>query len=151
MRFIQRWVALFSLGIVTGCGVEPGTQVQAVKPSPVGGAMVRLPHDVGLVAIKTEVAQPDRAVKAKSKAAKIVAVFFKNDGSTPMTPPPTEVSFELDSFRSKTPATKFVTLDADPTTPSRFVSAPGNFPGGLEGKIRAKIDGQEVEELFSAR
>jgi hypothetical protein len=151
MRSIRLWLVLFSLGSIIGCGAESGTQVATVKPSPVGGAMVRLPHDAGLVAIKTEAADASRAVKTKLRATKIVAVFFENDGSTPMTPPPTEVVFELEGFRSKAAEPKTVTLEADPTTPNRFVSAASSFPGGLEGKIRAKIDGQDVEELFSAR
>ncbi len=113
--------------------------------------MVRLPHDAGLVAIKTEPADTSVGAKTKLRATKIVAVFFEKDGSTPMTKPPTEVVFELESFRSKTADLKTVTLTADPTTPSRFASAPSSFPGGLEGKIRVKIDGQDIEESFSAR
>jgi hypothetical protein len=151
MRSIRLGLVVFSLGSIIGCGAGSGTQVATVKPSPVGGAMVRLPNGAGLVAIKTETADPSRAVKAKLRATKIVAVFFKTDGSTPMTPPPTEVAFELESFRSKTAAVKSVTLEADPTTPNRFVSAASSFPGGLEGKIRVKIDGQDLEESFSAR
>ncbi|MGP0069208.1 MAG: hypothetical protein ACLQGP_37110 [Isosphaeraceae bacterium] len=151
MRSIRPWIALFSLGPIIGCGAESGTQVVAVKPSPVGGAMVRLPHDAGLVAIKTETADPSRAAKKKPRAAKIVAVFFENDGSTPMTPPPTEVVFELEGIRSNSAGLKTVALEADPRTPNRFVSAASSFPGGLEGKIRVKIDGQDLEESFSAR
>jgi hypothetical protein len=151
MRFIRLWLALCSLGSIIGCGAQSGTQVATVKSSPVGGAMVRLPHDVGLVAIKTEAADSSRPVKSKPRPTKIVAVFFKNDASTPMTPPPTEVVFELESLRSKNAELKTVTLGADPTTPHRFVSAASSFPGGLEGKIRVKIDGQDIEESFSAR
>jgi hypothetical protein len=106
-----------------------------------------------LVAIKTEAASSSRPGKTKQRATaeKIVAVFFENDGSTPMTTPPTEVVFELESLRSKTADLKPVPLEADPTTPNRFVSAAGSFPGGLEGKIRVKINGQDLEESFSAR
>jgi hypothetical protein len=68
-----------------------------------------------------------------------------------MAPSPTEVVFELEDFRSKTGALKAVTLEADPTTANRFVSAAGSFPGGVSGKIRAKIDGREIVESFSAR
>ena len=113
--------------------------------------MVRLPNDAGLVAIKTETADPSRAAKTKLRTSKIVAVFFENDGSTPMTPPPTEVVFELESLRSKTADLKTVTLEADPTTPNRFVSAASSFPAGVAGKLRVKIDGQDLEESFSAR
>jgi hypothetical protein len=151
IRSIRLWLVLFSLGSIIGCGADSSTQVETVKPSPVGGAMVRLPQNAGLVAIKTETADPSRAGKAKLRAEKIIAVFFENDGSTPMTPPPTEVVFELESFRSKTADSKTVSLEADPTTPNRFVSAASRFPGGLEGKIRVKIDGQDLEESFSAR
>jgi hypothetical protein len=150
MRF---WLVLFSLGSMIGCGADSGNQVAAVKPSPVGGAMVRLPQGAGLVAIKTEIADPARAAKTKLQATKIVAVFFENDGSTSMSPPPSEVVFELESWRSKTakPDVKTVALEADPTSPNRFVSAASSFPGGVEGRIRVKIDGRELEESFSAR
>ena len=151
MRSIRHWLVLCSLGVIIGCGVEPGTQVAAVKPSPVGGAMVRLPRNAGLVAIKTEPADTSRAAKKKVRASKIVAVFFQNDGSTPMTPPPTEVVFELETVRAKAVEVKTVALEADLTTPNRFVSAASSFPGGVEGKIRVKIDGQDLEESFSAR
>jgi hypothetical protein len=149
VRSIRLSLVLLSLGLIVGCSADSGNQVTADKPSPVGGAMIRLPNDAGLVAIKTETADPSRAVKTKPRATKIVAVFFQNDGSTPMTPPPTEVVFEVESLRSK--AEKTVTLEADPTTPNRFVSAADSFPGGVAGRIRVKIKGQELEESFSAR
>ena len=100
------WFVLISLGSIIGCGAEPGASMAAMKVSPVGGAMVRLPHDAGLVAIKTELADPSRAGENEVAATKIVAVFFENDGSTPMTLPPTKVVFELESFRSKTADTQ---------------------------------------------
>jgi hypothetical protein len=153
MRSIHFGLVWFSLASIAGCGGHSGTQLAEYKPSPVGGAMVRFPHDAGFVAIKTETANPAGGVKTKLRESKIVAVFFKNDGSTPMTPPPTDVVFELESLPSKTanPSVKSVSLLADPDTPNRFVSAAGSFPGGVSGKIRVKIDGQEFEESFSAR
>jgi hypothetical protein len=153
MRSIRFWLVLTSVASIIGCGAYSGNQVSAVKPSPVGGAMVRLPQSAGLVAIKTEIANPSRAAKTKLQATKIVAVFFENDGRTPMATPPTEVVFELESLPSKTAKTelKTVTLEADPTAPNRFVSAASSFPGGLQGKLRVKIHGQELEESFSAR
>ncbi len=150
-RPIRLGLVLLFLGPIIGCGAQSGTQVATDKPSPVGGAMLRLPHDAGLVAIKTEPANPSQKVKTKLRSEKIVAVFFENDGSTPMTPPPTEVVFEVESSRSKSVDQKTVTLEADPTTPNRFVSAASSFPGGLEGRIRVKIDGRDLEESFSAR
>src|SRR5262245_58088091 len=147
MRLIRFWLLLFSLGSIIGCGAPSGNQVAPEKPSPVGGAMVRFPHDAGFVAIKTETAEPSRAVKTKLRETKIVAVFFENDVAPPMPPPPPEVVFEVESLRSKpaNPDVKTVILEADPATPNRFVSAAGSFPGGVSGKIRVKIDGQELE------
>ncbi len=151
MRPTRLSLASLLLASVVGCGGQSGTHVETVKPSPVGGAMVRLPRGAGLVAIKTELADPSRKVKSKLRSEKIVAVFFENDGSTPMTKPPTQVVFELESLRSKTAELKSVALEADPSAPNRFVSAASSFPGGLEGTIRVKIDGQDLEESFSAR
>jgi hypothetical protein len=153
MRSISFGFVLFSAATIVGCGGPSADQAAAAKPSPVGGAMVRFPHDAGFVAINTETAGPSRAAKTKPRETKIVAVFFTNDGSTPMTPPPTDVVFELESLPSKTgkPSLNTVSLEADPATPNRFVSAAGSFPGGVAGKIRVKIQGQDFEESFSAR
>src|SRR5262249_52449919 len=129
MRSISFCLALVSVGSLIGCGADSGNQMAAVKPSPVGGAMVRLPQGAGLVAIKTEKANPDGSVKSKAQASKIVAVFFKMDGTTPMAPPPTQVVFELESLPSKAARIdlKTVSLEADPTTPNRFASAESSF------------------------
>src|SRR5262245_48776066 len=120
MRSIRFWILFFSVGSIIGCGADSGNQVTPEKPSPVGGAMVRFPHDAGFVAIKTETSGPSGAAKTKLRETKIVAVFFENDGSTPMTPPPTEVVFELEGLPSKTakPGPKTVSLLADPATPN---------------------------------
>ena len=144
-------VVLVSLGSIIGCGGNTGDMVEAEKPSPVGGAMIRLPQNTGLVAIKTEAPDAPRAGKKKSRATSIVAIFFDNDGSTPMSPPPTEVIFELEALNAKAPQPKPVTLEPDPAAPNRFVSAAGVFPGGVAGKLRAKIGGKDIEEEFSAR
>ena len=103
MRPIRLGLVLLFLGPIIGCGAQSGTQVATDKPSPVGGAMVRLPHDAGLVAIKTEPADPSHAVKTKLRTEKIVAVFFENDGSTPMTPPPTKSFSSLKVSARKPP------------------------------------------------
>ena len=148
---IALWLLLFSLASFTGCGSDTGGLADSPAPSPVGGMVMRLPKDVGTVAIKTETPAASKGAKGKSRLSTIVAVFFKNDGSTPLSPPPTDVVFELELLHSKTDKLKPVKLEADPSEPNRFVSEPGSFPGGVAGKIRLKLNGEELEESFSAR
>jgi hypothetical protein len=129
-----------------GCG-EPASNLN-LKPSPSGGAMTRLPGNRGLVAIKTEGPASARGGKTKTKArtTTIVASFYQSDGTTPMTPAPTDVVLKLGV--SDDP--KAVTLSPDSREPHRFASSPGPYPNGLQGTIHAKINGEDIQESFSS-
>ena len=131
--------------------LSSGTQVATVKPSPVGGAMVRLPHDAGLVAIKTEAADPSRAGENEAAGDEDRRRLFRERRFNPHDSAPDRSCFRARKSPLETADFKTVTLEADPAIPNRFVSAASSFPGGVEGKIRMKIDGQDLEESFSAR
>jgi hypothetical protein len=134
----------FALGITFGCGALPSNV--AVKQSPTGGALIRLPGNRGFVAIKTETPEAARGGKAKNPTRSIVASFFQTDGVTPMSPAPTDIVLKLGVTENATP----VTLAPDSKDANRFASSPGPYPQGLQGTVHAKIDGEVVEETFSA-
>ena len=140
----MRWSVFLLAALACGCGDSPSNL--NLKPSPVGGAMTRLPGDRGLVAIKAELPPAGRGSKAKSRTATIVVSFFQVDGATPMTPAPTEVVLLLGAADKA----KSVSLSPDPKEPHRFASAPGPYANGLQGTIHAKIDGEDVRESFSS-
>jgi hypothetical protein len=127
-----------------GCG-EPASNLN-LKPSPVGGAMTRLPGNRGLVAIKTEAPAGAKGGKAKARTTTIVASFYQSDGTTPMSPAPTDVVLKLGDAEDA----KDVALSPDAKEPHRFASSPGPYPNGLQGTIHAKINGEEVKESFSS-
>ena len=150
-RSIPVWFILISLGSIVGCGAQQGSQYGGYESFSSRRRNGSLTTRRGFGCDQNGIGGSLSRGEVEGAPTKIVAVFFENDGSTPMTLPPTEVVFELESFRSKTAELKTVTLEADPTSPNRFVSAASSFPGGVAGKIRVKIDGQDLEESFSAR
>jgi hypothetical protein len=134
------------LGATFGCGGS--TPTLQVQPPPGGGAMVRLPGNRGFVTVKTESPDLPRSGRPKHAPTVIVASFYQPDGTTPMSPAPTDVVFKPDESTKGTP----IALSPDPKDPNRFASTAGtSFPGGLQGTIHAKIQGEDVEESFSAR
>ncbi|MHC5538139.1 hypothetical protein ACYOEI_07915 [Singulisphaera rosea] len=144
MRAISSSLLPVVLIATLGCGPNPSNL--NLKPPPNGGAMVRLPRDRGYVAIKTENPSPTQGPKLKNRPVSIVAYFYRNDASTPMTPAPTDVVFKIGT----TEKAKSVTLAPDAKDPNRFVSEPGPYSRGIQGMIHAKVDGEEVEESFSS-
>lgn len=144
MRWSSLALAAIVLASAPGCGGSPSNV--SPKPSPIGGALVRLPGNRGFVAIKSEGPGGSRGARAKLRSASIVAVFYQDDGTTPMNPPPSEVVFEIGAAEKAKP----VALSPDPADPNRFVSSPGPYANGLQGTIRAKIGGEDVRESFSS-
>ena len=148
MRITSSFFTLALCVLLTGCGQEKSSLT--LKPAPSGGAMIRLPKDRGFVAVKTEAPDGTRVVptarNAKPKPVSIVAYFYQADGSTAMNPAPTEVVFELGTSESA----KSVALLPDASDPNRFASQPGLYSNALQGTVRAKINGEDVRESFSA-
>lgn len=114
---------------------------------PAGGSLVRLPRDRGFVALKTESPASSKISRGKNRPLSVVAYFYQTDGTTPMSPAPTDVVFKVGNGADAKP----VTLTPDASDPNRFVSTPGIYPRGLQGTIQAKVNGESVEEIFSSQ
>lgn len=134
----------FCLGSIVGCSDSP-TDLNP-KLAPVGGVLVRLPNDRGMVAIKTEAPELPAGPKLKNRMVSIVAYFYQMDGTTPLTPAPTDVVFTMGSDAK----TKTIPLNPDAKDPNRFLSAAGPYMQGIQGMIKAKVQGVDVEESFSS-
>lgn len=142
MRFPIWTKTTIVLVAMIGCG---GSAIELnPKPSPVGGAMMRLPRGQGLVAIKTEAA--DAKSKSRNRPVCIVAYFYAMDGTTPLSPAPTDVVFKIGIDEKA----KNIALSPDVKNPNRFVSAVGPYANGIQGVIQAKIQGEDVTESFSS-
>jgi hypothetical protein len=144
MRPISLMLVLFASGMIVGCAESPSSVM--VKPPAGGGVMIRLPGNRGFVTIKTESPAATQASKKKITTRIVVASFFQADGSTPMSPAPTDVVLKLGTAENATT----VALAADSQEPNRFASSPGQYPQGFQGSVHLKIGGEDVEESFSA-
>jgi hypothetical protein len=112
--------------------------------------MYPLPGSRGFVEIKSEANAPARGARDRTRSSTIAATFYGTDGSTAMSPPPTDVSVKLGTEE----ANQTVALSPSPgeaKSPSRFASAEGKYPDAPRGTIVFKMNGDQVEVPFSAR
>jgi hypothetical protein len=143
MRATQ-WAALSILvAAVTGCGAASRT-----IPAPSHQGLVNeLPGNQGYFEIGTEGNTPAGRSSGPKKPVEttIVVHFYGADGTTEMSPAPTEVTVKIGGGDSA----KVVPLS--PQIKGGFASAPGPFSAGFRGRLNAKIGGEPVEANFMIR
>jgi len=108
--------------------------------------MFPLPGHRGFFEIVTKGGEPKgRGSQAKATTNSLGVYFYQPDGTTEMSPAPTDVTVKVGTG-SDTPV---VTLT--PQANASFASAPGHFPHGFRGQLNAKINGEPVETTFVVR
>ena len=150
MRWIAYILLAISSGPMLGCGRTDTGPTADAKPGPGGGTMFPLPNGKGYVEIKSEIHTPARNARGASRTSTIIAMFVQPDGTTELSPAPTEVSARLGTDESN----KTVALNPSPGEPrssSRFATAQGDYPENPRGVLAAKIGGDSVEVPFSVR
>jgi hypothetical protein len=139
-----KWPALLIIGAaLTGCGSAGGTKPASSHQ----GLMVELPGSKGYFEIGAE-GDPGggRSSRAKKKVEnRIVVHFYGTDGTTEMSPAPTDVTVEIGGENSRS------TVPLLPATQGGFASAPGDFPYAFRGRLNAKIGGKPLEANFMIR
>jgi hypothetical protein len=131
--------------LLSGCGGSP-TESKFTAP-PHGGNIVELPDSRGFVELKTDrVPAPKKGSTARQKS-QIVAYYYQSDGSTAMSPAPTDVKITLGAAGSGT----IVNLAPQSNEPGKFASEPGDYPDELRGRIDFQLDGKPVQATFSFR
>jgi hypothetical protein len=114
---------------------------------PHGGNIVELPDSHGYVELKTDRgASPKKGSNDKPKS-QIIAYFYQPDGSTVMSPAPTDCKLTLGAESSGT----VINLTPRSKDAAEFASEPGNYPDELRGQIDLQIDGKPVHATFSFR
>jgi hypothetical protein len=113
--------------------------------------MVALPGGSGFFEIKTEGEGPSRGARKKEHKTQIVAYFYQLDGTTAMSPAPTDVKVRVGQIESSpvvelTPETKTGEGSA-----GRFACKLGNYPDGFQGRLDAKLKGAPVQATFMFR
>jgi|SRR5271157_1747200 len=83
-------ILLAAAGLTVGCG-SPELSSQVFKGTH-SGTSIRLPEDKGYVELVNEPIVTDRR---NPQPTSIVAYFHQADGKSPMSPSPTDVSFQI--------------------------------------------------------
>lgn len=140
-RTFPAWIVL---GIAAaGCGGGPA----ATKPSAQhSGVMNELPEKKGFFEIRSRGDAPAGRPSRSKKVAEhpIVVHFYGPDGTTEMSPAPTDVTIKIGGDMGSD-------LPLSPQPRGGFATAPGLYPTAFRGRLRARIDGQPIEAYFMIR
>src|SRR5579883_1508820 len=154
MRNRMHVLVLVMAGLLMGCG-GAATLEPAVLRGPHQGTTLQLPDKTGYVELVNEPVVKDRR---STEPTALVAYFLRSDVRSALDPPPTDVSFAIDSgarrdSRAKRGPPESISLGAeprsdDPAGAGRFVSKPGPYQlAGLRGTLTANINGQKVSVI----
>jgi hypothetical protein len=148
----MRGTALFLfaalLSPIAGCGSSESGTLAKVSPNSV--AMFSIPGNRGYFEVKTEIETAPRGARGAGRSSKIVASFYQADGTTPLSPLPTDVSVKVGSDE----AGKTITLTPSPEKSKsafQFTTAMGDYPESLRGTLMATVNGERIEAPFTAR
>jgi hypothetical protein len=113
--------------------------------------MVALLGGRGYVEIKTESDASSRDSRGGGRKIQIVAFFYQMDGTTPISPTPTDVKVKVGNLADS----PFVDLSSGAkggdAAPNRFASKPGPYPEGFEGRLDATVNGEPIQTPFLFR
>ena len=143
----KRFLWTLPLCLIVGCGGSSSPSKASLAP-PHGGHMFALPDDRGFVEIKTDRAAPARGSRAKPAGnARIMAYFYQADGTTAMSPAPSDVKVTIGT-EEKASA---VALAPQTSEAGLYASEPGPYPDGFRGQIEARVNGGPVTVPFLFR
>jgi hypothetical protein len=136
---------LIPIGSLCGCG---GSAPEfPVSSAPHGGKIVVLPNSHGFVELTVDRPAPSKGSRTAVVKSRIIAYFFQADGTTAMSPAPTDVKVMLGVAGSGTA----VNLTPQSAEPGQFASEPGDYPDELRGQIEFQLNGKPVQATFSFR
>jgi hypothetical protein len=134
------------VGLLAGCSDNMTTG--GAPAAPHGGIMAAVPGGKGyaevVVGPATGSQGPRKGQQVKSQVA---AFFYQTDGTTEMSPAPTDVKVKVGTAADG--AT--FSLTPQPSDKGKFASEPADLPDGFRGQLEATIDGQPVQVAFTIR
>ena len=113
--------------------------------------MVALPSGSGFFEIKTEGEAPSRGARKPEHKTQVVAYFYQSDGTTAMSPAPTDVKVRLGKAESSPVVTLTPESKSGDAAAGRFACKPGPYPEGFQGQLDAKLHGEPVQATFMFR
>jgi hypothetical protein len=138
--------AIFPACLFIGCAGELPPSPSALSP-PHEGHMFALPENRGFVEIKTDRPTASRGSREPAVSARILAYFYKPDGTTLMSEAPSDVKVHIGIDENGA----VVALAPQPKEAGLFASEPGAYPEGFRGQIEAKVNGEPVKVPFLFR
>jgi hypothetical protein len=148
MRCALVGLLLCSACAFSGCGV--GGAPQALPSAQHGGEIMALPGGKGFAELLIDRGQPAKGATGKlAKAAptRLLAYFYQSDGSTALSPAPSDVKVHLGAADQG----KDVTLAPQSAPAGQFASEPGEFPTELRGELNLTLGGEPVRAPFMFR
>jgi hypothetical protein len=147
MSRIYPGFVLVSALVLCGCNGR-ATMGTPLPAAPHGGQILELPGGKGFAELLTERgAPPGKGAKAAPSKTRLLAYFYQPDGSTALTPAPSDVKVHLGAAGSGTD----VKLTPQTTPAGLFASEPGQFPDALRGQIDLTLGGESVQAPFMFR
>ncbi len=139
------WIVSVLLGIASsGCGGSTSTKPASQHT----GLVNELPDKKGFFEIDTRTAAGASAKRGtrtkKAVPHPIVVHFYGVDGTTEMSPAPTDVSIRIGGEGS-------AEIPLKPQSGGGFSTEPGDYPTAFRGYLKATIDGQAIEAPFLIR
>ena len=132
------------------CGCNGGATPRTGTPLPAaqhGGHILSLPGGKGFAEILTERGAPAKGAATKAAKTRLLAYFYQPDGSTALSPAPSDVKVTLGAAETG----RDVKLTPQTTPAGLFASEPGEFPDDLRGHIDLTLGGEPVKAEFMFR
>ncbi len=123
---------------LNGCGGSP--KELPIAKLPHGGTLVTLPDQKGFAEILLESSAPAKKGSRAGTKSRLVAYFYGPDGTSEITPAPTDVKVKLGQADSS----QIADLVPDAKQAGKFSSAPGDYPDGFLGRLDANVNGQTL-------
>jgi hypothetical protein len=144
-RILRTLLVVSSAGILSGCGA--GIQSQSAPEPAHGGNMIALPSGRGFVELLTASESTAAVRKGAPVKSRIVAYFYNSDGTTELSPAPTDVKVKIGTAEKGT----LVSLAPEAKAGGKYASEPGDFPDGFQGRLEANVNGEAVQAAFKLR
>jgi hypothetical protein len=109
--------------------------------------MLALPGAKGFAEIQAERGTAGMGTKKTAVKRRLLAYFYQPDGSTALSPAPTDVKVRLGS-----PETGLdVKLSPQSEPAGQFASEPGQYPDELRGQLELTVGGESIKADFMFR
>ncbi len=146
MRRVYPGLLLVPALIICGCN---GAATTGMSPPAAqhGGNILTLPGGKGFAEILAERSPVGKAVAKPAAKRRLLAYFYQPDGSTALTPAPSDVKVRLGSAETG----QDVKLTPQPTPAGLFASEPGVYPDDLRGQIALTLGGESIQADFMFR